>query len=77
MPYKCSDAVPGMIGSWWDDSIMMIISVRKSVEWDEKLNLVTFLRKYKDGRVMIDYITAPDQNVLFKDSQIIFVPNRQ
>lgn len=72
MTIKGSEVRPGMVGIWWDGSMMMVIGVRNIEQYNNLPLYFSFLRRYPDGRIVIDYLLAGDDHVIFKDYSIIY-----
>lgn len=74
MNIKGSEVRPGMVGIWWDGSTMLVIGV-KSIEQPTPSHSTlyfSFLRRYPNGKVVIDYLPGGDDHVVFKDHSVIY-----
>ncbi len=78
MNIKGSEVRPGMVGIWWDGSTMLVIGV-KSIEQPTPSHSTlyfSFLRRYPNGKVVIDYLPGVMTTWFSKTTVSYMIPDR-
>lgn len=68
--------VPGMVGWWWDLSVVFVVSVEKhpTVRDHVMINVIRVYEPKSTRGTIIDYISLHNTGTMFRVGQLMYVP---